>query len=398
VTETHAGAKQRLLALLRAALADGSFVKLTLSGYAGDEAGLRQMLLRPVVLRAGPRVSVVRRYATRDHTSNLEPAQAEALVASMAGTQFAHAHLFTTALSAQLHARAGQPARLRQGPPQHAQALSPAHDRRKARTLEPERAAWLATLGVTTRKGRVQQGMAGKLQQIEKFLEILAHRWPASWRGHAGAPVRVVDMGAGKGYLTFAVATWLQQQGIAAEVRGVEARADLVALCNDAAQQHGLSSLRFEVGAIADAPLPACDLLLALHACDTATDDAIARGIAAGAEVIVTSPCCHKELRPHLAPPDALAPLARHGILCERQAELVTDGLRAALLGAAGYHAEVFEFVATEHSSKNLMLFASKRAFVDQAAAARAARALASHFGVRQQRLATHLQFTLAPS
>ena len=388
-------AADRLRELLHAALADRSFVKLTLAAPRVEGAEVRQLILRPIALRGEFAVSCVWRHRTRDITKNLGADEAEQLVDHALRTEFRNANLFTTGLTAQFEERAGAAGRLRQGPPQHEHPAALDHDRQKPRAFAAHATPWLTALGVTTADGRVKQGMQGKLRQIEKFIEILSHRLPPTLLAPSRS-LRVVDMGSGKGYLTFAIAAWLQQRGVTAEVIGIEQRKELVDLCNAAARAHALPSLRFEVGSIAESPLPACDVLVALHACDTATDDALAKGIAAQAEVIVASPCCHKELRTQLAPPAALATAMRHGILCDRQAELATDALRAALLAVAGYHADVFEFVATEHSAKNLMLFASKRPAIDRAAAQHSARELAAHFGVGRQRLAAHLGVALS--
>jgi hypothetical protein len=171
-----------------------------------------------------------------------------------------------------------------------------------------------------------------------------------------------------------------------------------VALCQQTARKHQLPGLHFQEGQIADSPLPPADILIALHACDTATDDAIFRGIRAGASLIVVAPCCHKELRPQIQPPPVLRGALRHGILLERQAEFVTDALRAALLESAGYDARVFEFISTEHTNKNLMIAGIKRPTGAPAAAEprlRAARDLARFYGIHEQRLAKHLGIDL---
>lgn len=203
-------------------------------------------------------------------------------------------------------------------------------------------------------------------------------------------------MGCGKGYLTFAACEWLQRAGWNASILGVEARAELVDLCNRVARENNFTRLRFETGDIASTSVGGADALIALHACDTATDDAIAKGVAAGARLIVVSPCCHKELRPRLRPPPELAGALRHGILLERHAEFATDALRAALLEWAGYSTKVFEFVATEHTAKNLMIAAVKRAApVGRAAAEQRARQLAAFYGIQSQRLADQLGFRL---
>ncbi len=202
-------------------------------------------------------------------------------------------------------------------------------------------------------------------------------------------------MGCGKGYLTFALATLL---GARAELLGVEVRPELVALCNDLARTQGFAQLHFAAGSIADTPLEGADVVIALHACDTATDDALARGLAAGAALLVVAPCCQKELRPQLVAPPVLADALRHGIFQERQAEFVTDALRAQLLEWAGYRTKVFEFISTEHTPKNLMLAAIKsgpRGMADDPLAERI-RDFARFYGIRTQRLATHLAFPLA--
>jgi len=232
--------------------------------------------------------------------------------------------------------------------------------------------------------------MADKFRQIQKFAELLSHLVD-----EAGLPsdrvLTVADMGSGKGYLTFATATLL---GARATVHGIEARPELVALCNRVARETNFPNLTFAAGSIADAPLPACDILIALHACDTATDDALARGIAAGAQLLVVAPCCQKELRPQLASPPVLADALRHGIFQERQAEFVTDALRAQLLEWAGYRTKVFEFVSAEHTAKNLMIAAIKSHPAGEPARAARLRDFAAFYGIRTQSLAAHLGLT----
>jgi hypothetical protein len=206
--------------------------------------------------------------------------------------------------------------------------------------------------------------------------------------------IRIADMGSGKGYLTFATATFF---GPRAEILGIETRPELVDLCNRLAHENELTQLRFTAGSIADAPIGALDILIALHACDTATDDALHRGIVAGARLLVVSPCCQKELRPQLTAPPVLADALRHGIFQERQAEFVTDALRAQLLEWAGYKTKVFEFVSTEHTAKNLMIAAIKTREPGTATdpTAEKIRAFATFYGIRHHQLATHLAFAL---
>jgi hypothetical protein len=174
--------------------------------------------------------------------------------------------------------------------------------------------------------------------------------------------VRVADFGSGKGYLTFAVHDWLSRQpGVVPQVIGVELRPDMVALGNGAVAALGLQGLRFEEGDLRSWQPATLDVVIALHACDTATDHAIHLGVRAGAKVILCAPCCHKQLRPQLLSPHPLRPLLQHGVHQAQQAEMLTDGLRAMLLEACGYDTQVFEFVALEHTQKNKMILAVQR-------------------------------------
>lgn len=388
---------QAWLDRLRAALEDGSLVKVTLGAARGPDPTLRRLTIRPVRLRTGPRLACVYRHTTRDLTRNLTREEALAELTRRLGRDFGTAYLFTTALAAELDWPAGGEPTLRLLPARHTAPANPSHDRPRAYRITPAAAPWLRALGVTTREDRVCTGMAAKFRQIQKFTEILDHQLAAAALP-ADEPVRLVDMGCGKGYLTFAAYEWLRRRGPLPTVLGVEARPDLVAFCNRVAQTHGCIGLRFITGSIADTDPGPVDVLVALHACDTATDDALARGVRAGAALILTAPCCHKELRPQLRAGAALAGLVRHGILRERQAELVTDALRAALLEWAGYQARVFEFVSPEHTAKNLMIAAVRRRHPgapDRAAAV--VRALAGVFSLRHQHLAEQLGFALVP-
>ncbi len=170
-----------------------------------------------------------------------------------------------------------------------------------------------------------------------------------------------VDMGSGKGYLTFALYDHLQTKNIDAKVSGIELREDLVNKCNHIAGLSKYSGLHFHKGSIKDTLSENVDMLIALHACDTATDDAIYKGIKAGAGIIICAPCCHKQIRKQIAPTNSLKYITKHGILLERQAEMVTDTIRALLLEAHGYKTSVFDFIEEEHTPKNVLIVGIKR-------------------------------------
>jgi SAM-dependent methyltransferase len=204
----------------------------------------------------------------------------------------------------------------------------------------------------------------------------------------------VLDFGSGKGYLTFALHDHLRHGlGRDAQVTGVEIRPDMVALCNGIVGRLGLQGLHFEQGDVSGYAARALDVMIALHACDTATDHAIHMGIRGGAAIICCAPCCHKQLRPQLLQPHPLRPILQHGVHLGQEAEMLTDGLRALLLDACGYDAQVFEFVSLEHTAKNKMILAVKRAgpaakdkLLEQL------REVKAFYGIREQCLETLLR------
>ena len=396
-------ARTRFLALLRAALADGAFERLVLARpTSGEGSDLRRVAVRPVLLRGERCLQFVHTHATRDVTKNLDVDDGVVAIDALIGVAFAHAHLQTTREAIELRvSRKG-----RVGMSRH--TLTPAvtgeiadaataeataaHDRAKRRFVDIGR-PWLVDLGVTDAEGRLVPSMARKWKQINKFVEVFDHALAASALAARETPVRVVDFGSGKGYLTFALHDHLRGTlERTAEVTGVELRTDLVELGNRAAARTGAAGLRFLAGDVRSHEPGPIDVMIALHACDTATDHALHLGLRAGAEIILCSPCCHKQLRPQMRSPTLLQPMLQHGIHLGQQAEMVTDSLRALLLEAEGYATQVFEFVALEHTSKNKMILAVKRPQrADRAAIQGHIREIKAFYGVREHCLETLL-------
>ena len=354
--------KHDFLLRLEASFNNASFVRLTL-GHPTEAAGaLRKILFRPVEIRGEKRCSVVSRFLTRDETKNLRFPEVLDLVAAQLGTGFLSANLFCETEEAQLEL--GKKPRLRVTPANHAPATLE-HDRTKQRWVDPS-AAFLLALGVTDSTGKVRERMGDKFRQIERFVDLLASAFRESRLAEpARKEISLCDMGSGKGYLTFASYDYFRRvEQREPTVTGIEFRDDLVKFCNRVAQECRFGGLRFVRQTIAEFQLPPVDILVALHACNTATDDALAAGIGAGAEIILAAPCCHKEARPQVDQAESAGPLhdvLRHGIFAERHAEMATDSLRALLLERAGYRVRVSEFVAAEHTAKNVMLIATKR-------------------------------------
>lgn len=411
---------QKFIARLRQSLADGSFQRLVLGRPHDAEPSLEKVLARRVLLRGEEQLSMVWRHRTKDITKNLPLEAAVEEVARLVAQQFHHAHLVTRGHDIQLMMSrkgqwglrvgkvaapaAGKEAAVASAADDEGAAVqdgaATAHDRARRHALSLD-TPFLAELGVTDAQQRLVPAMARKWRQINKFVEVLDHaiaQSPLAQRD-AAQPVRVLDFGAGKGYLTFAVHHMLRAAGRVPEVTGVELREDLTTLCNDAAARLGLApgqgadggSLHFATGDVRSFAARPIDIMIALHACDTATDVAMHRGVLAGAAIILCSPCCHKELRPQMKAPPLLQPMLRHGIHMTEQAEMLTDSLRALLLQAQGYDTQVFEFISPEHTSKNKMVLAVRRARPLPAAQRQVLReqvqALKGHYGVGRQTL-----------
>jgi len=217
-------------------------------------------------------------------------------------------------------------------------------------------------LGILNKNGKIQKGKGDKLKQINKYVEIIDGILRNNKDLSKLDIMQIVDMGSGKGYLTFALYDYLKnkrKQNVI--MRGIELRPNLVEICNGIAEDAGFDQLFFEEGSIQQSEISKIDALIALHACDTATDDAIAKGIAANAKLIICSPCCHKQVRKDLIEPDsALDSVYQFGILKERQAEIITDTIRALILKKYGYKTNIFEFISSEHTGKNLIITAIK--------------------------------------
>ena len=392
VEPTAVTAREEFLALLDTSVVQNTLVKLLLSKYQGEEAELQRLTIRPVTVKGQACLSFVSTYKTRDITKNLPVAEALAHIASLLPAAFRNAHLLSLTEDVQLTFGKKDKARLFVGKVVEREAPVAGHDREKKRFLELSR-PFLTDLGVTTARHELVPAMARKWKQINKFIEVFSHALSSSPL-KLDQPVKVVDFGSGKGYLTFAIHDYLRHslhaEGV---VTGVELREDMVTLCNNAAQrlEHpGLSFLHGDVRSFAPTPI---DVMIALHACDIATDYAIHMGIRSGAAIIMCSPCCHKQIRLQIQSPALLKPMLQYGLHLGQQAEMVTDSLRALFLEACGYDTKVFEFISLEHTNKNKMILAVKRAEpVDPAQLLVKIQELKAFYGIEEHCLETLLR------
>ena len=385
--------RAQFLNLLETSLAQNSFIKLVLAKYVGPEPELQRVIIKHVTVKEQPCLSFVYRYKTRDITKNFPLDEAVSALAGLLPDAFKNAHLLTLTDEVQLeYSKKGKSSLFMGKSQQDREVPSAGHNREKHRFLDLTR-PFLADLGVTNKQQELIPAMSRKWKQINKFIEVFSHALSCSPLT-LDQPVKVVDFGSGKGYLTFAIHDYLRHslhaEGV---VTGVELREDMVTLCNNAAQRLEHPGLSFQHGDVRSfAPTP-IDVMIALHACDIATDYAIHMGIRSGAAIIMCSPCCHKQIRLQIQSPALLKPMLQYGLHLGQQAEMVTDSLRALFLEACGYETKVFEFISLEHTNKNKMILAVKRAeSVDPAQLLVKIQELKAFYNIQEHCLETLLQ------
>lgn len=345
---------------IKKAITESAFVKLALGNYKGTEEGLKQLYVKPVLIKNKQLLAFNYRYKTRDIFKNFEIGEGLSLIEGYLTGDFNVATLFSTHKEMILERSAKGSFRLRTKQLEEKKEANFSHNKEKKRLILAKDNLYLHELGLTDEQGTVFKNAQDKYKQINQYIEILSSLIKELPQGTIK---NVVDMGSGKGYLTFALYDYLLNHQQKANVVGVEFRKDLVDLCNEIAINAKFEQLSFVEGTIESYDTEAIDLLIALHACDTATDDAIYKGIMANANLIVVAPCCHKQIRREIEKGKAqneLNFLTKHGIFLERQAEMVTDGLRALMLEYFGYKTKVFEFVSDVHTPKNVLVVGIK--------------------------------------
>ena len=384
--------RQRFLSRLETCLTQGTLVKLVLSGYQGGEADLQRVVARALTLKGQPCLSFVYSYRTRDITKNLPLTEALEQLGDWLPDRFRNAHLLALTEELQLSFSKKGKAWLTVGKGAAREAAQSGHNREKQRFVDIDR-PFLSDLGVTNDQHQLIPAMARKWKQINKFIEVFSHALTSASL-HEDQPIHAIDFGSGKGYLTFALHDYLRNSlGLEVQVRGVELREDMVTLCNNAAARLEQPGLLFQHGDVRTYAAEQIDIMIALHACDVATDYAIHLGIRCHAAIIMCSPCCHKQIRPQMHLPATLKPMLQYGVHLGQEAEMVTDSLRALLLEACGYDTKVFEFVSLEHTNKNKMILAVKRAEpIDPSGILEKIAAIKQFYGISEQCLETLLK------
>jgi hypothetical protein len=354
--------RDELLDFIKESITGPEFSRAT---FAGATRGLAsewvRVVVRPVELRGETHIQFAYQGAKKVVTKNFAPNELDEPLNELIGFGFAAIHIATRTEDIDIRtSRKGKVhvGRHRMGEARPAEAEP--HNRVKDVPLPEGKADHLLeVMGITTPDGHVRASMRPKFTQINEFLKQLRHALDDTDLRKLNRPVEILDCGCGSSYLTLAAHHYLNDVlGIPARILGVDINDEVIRKSVDRASQLGASGLKFECRRIGARDVPA-DIVLALHACDTATDDAIAQAVQSEAQLLLSVPCCHHDLNRALsanAGEGVLRPVLRHGIMLQRTADLVTDAFRALALRIMGYRTDVVEFVATEHTPRNLMI------------------------------------------
>ena len=403
---------QNFINKLQSSLKEGSFVKLTLSKPVGTRLiasvqgqsieELRNVYVKPTILKNEKMYSFTYRYERRDETKNYDAEQTLEVITELLSGIFLNASLFTLTEDVTLLVSKKGKATVMCKAVKEQREQNVQHDKVKNRLINTDNPWWFK-LGLTTREGKVTADMQHKFKQICKYVEIVDG---VMKNVKFDGKIRIADMGAGKGYLTFALYEYLTQKcKYDIMMEGVEIRHDLVVKINEIIKESNLKDFRFVESSIesfgcgCQQTMPKVqssefkvqsqlDVLIALHACNTATDDAIIKGIKSGAKLIICAPCCHKQIRQEMEKSKVVDPITRYGIFLERQAVMITDAIRALIMEYYGYKTQVMEFIEMEHTPKNILLVGRKSdAPVDKEAILKQIEDLKKQYGIEKHYL-----------
>jgi hypothetical protein len=374
--------------LVREAILDEKrFQRAVFSGQQhGQATPWRRVVARPVHIRGGRHVQVSYYDQTQDITRNYTGAEVATRVDELLELPFRSIHLRTTEQEIQIQiSKRGKVLVHQHALSGSAIPASLEHDRRKELLLPPDRPdPFLTAVGIMTTDGRVKASMRRKFRQVNEFLRLMVE---AGILDTCSSPIQIIDCGCGNAYLTWAAYHYLSHvAGLSTRLIGVDANRQLIEQRIEQVRELGWQDVSFHAARILDFTPPVRpDILLALHACDTATDEALCQGIRWGCAMLFVAPCCHHELQTQLgraSAPVELGPVLRYGVLKERLGDILTDTFRALILRIMGYRTEVIQFVSAEQTARNLMIRANRSSHSGQARAVQEYRDLCRMFQV----------------
>jgi SAM-dependent methyltransferase len=339
-------------------------VRVVLSGRRRNmQTPAERIDMRPILIKGELQIQISQSDGRQMTSKNYQPSTAP--FADLIRAGYANLLVETTDESISVRiTKKGEPLVQRE---KSARVQDLSHDRSKSRLLDSSD-PFLIAVGISDSKGNIKPSKSDKYKQVEEFLRLLMPTLTSAISaGHIhepteSKPLTIVDLGCGHAYLTFAAHQYLKAQGIPVKVIGIDVRTTARDRNNEIAQQLGISdSIEFRAEEIADTTLKSADIAIALHACDTATDDAIAWAINSDAKLALVAPCCHHDIQAQMNEiPEPWSMMARHGIMKERLGDLITDALRMQIMKLRGYRVEAIEFVGGEHTPRNLMIRAVK--------------------------------------
>lgn len=384
---------EKFLSRVAEAAENSALVKMTLSKPADKRDELRNVYVKPVLIKEKRLFAFTYHYERRDEVKNYDAAQMLDLLSEMLPERFLNAVLFTVNEDVTLLVSAKGKAAIQTKRVQECREQNLDHDKQKQRLINPVNPWWFM-LGLTTREGKVLADMQHKYKQICKYVEIVDG---VMKNVKFDDEIHIADMGARKGYLTFALYEYLTARYDKKIVmEGVEIRPDLVLKINDIIEKCNLKNFKFIESSIEDYKPDKLDVLIALHACNTATDDAILKGIRNNAKLIICAPCCHKQIRQEMEKSGKTDSITRFGIFLERQAVMITDAIRALVMEYCGYKTQVMEFIEMENTPKNVLLVGRKsEAPIDKSAISKQINGLLEQYGIGEHYLWKHLFVSL---
>ena len=330
-----------------------NFVRAVLSGRRRNmQTEYERIDIRPVQLKDGLRLQLILSEEKQDTTKNIG-IDAEKIL-ELLNSGYANVLVEFTTGSYSLRITKKGEALIHEAKGVFERSVS--HDRTKERLLDASD-PFLIEVGISDHKGSIKPSMQDKYRQVEEFLRILEPALPEKKE-----KLSIVDLGCGHAYLTFATHQYLRKSGIDAHVIGIDVRENSRDRNNAIAKKLGITdSIEFRAEEISETAIESADIAIALHACDTATDDAIAWGVQHGVQLLLIAPCCHHDLQVQIQDiPEPWPMLTRHGIMRERLGDLLTDSFRTQILKLLGYRVDAIEFVGGEHTPRNLMIRATK--------------------------------------
>lgn len=347
---------EQLINNFRESVLQDEFVKLTLSKPVRKSEELSNVYIRQIELKGREHFQFTYRFITNDQVKNYTLQEAVLELESLLLEKFRAGTLFTLSQDLLVFVSKKKKVSYKESSASFKNKLPDAHDKPKEKRVELSE--YLQHLGITNKENKIIPKMSDKYRQINKYLEIIESLLVSV---NTSKELHIVDMGSGKGYLTFALYDYLiNKKKYNVTITGIELRENLVNYCNDIATRCNFKTLNFIAQPIQEYDNKKIDILIALHACDTATDDAIFKGLSAKSQLIICAPCCHKQVRQEVKGKEQQSPLLKYGIFKERQFEMITDTIRALILEKNNYATKVFEFISNEHTRKNIMLVGTK--------------------------------------